>query len=259
MEFHVVFAPQGGEQCLHGGKAGQPEAEQHGPEHADREQQDHAADADKQDHPGGDAAARCGQKQFSGPAQQGRNGSIRRGFQRQGGMGVPVDAPALVGIFAVGAVLKDAVDGIAGGKHGLAAGLHICAGMGVEAGVPVLIVAVEGQIAPGADLFRPGQPRPDDMAAAGKALGRVGDGLLAEWDMKVDLPLDHIDQRRGHGVLELDHAVLTGMVDLQCHPVAGVIFIGVDEGHFGVGIAGHEGVADFVQNFQFDGFHGSSP
>ena len=42
-------------------------------------------------------------------------------IQRQGCVRVAVDAPALVGILAVGAVLKNAVDGVAGGKHRLAA------------------------------------------------------------------------------------------------------------------------------------------
>ena len=53
-------------------------------------------------------------------------------IQRQGSTRVAVDAPALVGILAVGAVLKNAVDGVAGGKHRLAARFHISAGMGVK-------------------------------------------------------------------------------------------------------------------------------
>ena len=36
--------------------------------------------------------------------------------QRECGVRVAVDAPALVGILAVGAVLKNAVDGVAGGN-----------------------------------------------------------------------------------------------------------------------------------------------
>ena len=42
-------------------------------------------------------------------------------IQRQGCVRVAVDAPALVGILAVGAVLKNAVDGVAGRKDSLAA------------------------------------------------------------------------------------------------------------------------------------------
>ena len=97
------------------------------------------------------------------------------------------------------------------------------------------------------------------MTAAHKALGRIGDGLLPEGNVEIDLPLDHIHKGFGHGVLELDDAVLPGMVDLQCHPVAGVVFVGVNKGYGGVGVTGHQGVPDFVQNFQLDGLHGSSP
>jgi len=49
------------------------------------------------------------------------------------------------------------------------------------------------------------------------------------------------------------------MVDLQRHPVAGVIAVGVNKGYGGVGVTGHQGVPDFVQNFQLDGFHSGSP
>ena len=38
-------------------------------------------------------------------------------IQRQGSTRVAVDAPALIGVLAVGAVFKNAVDGVAGGKH----------------------------------------------------------------------------------------------------------------------------------------------
>ena len=58
-------------------------------------------------------------------------------IQRQGCARVAVDAPALVGILAVGAVLKNAVDGVAGGKHRLAARFHVGAGVGVKTGVAV--------------------------------------------------------------------------------------------------------------------------
>ena len=44
----------------------------------------------------------------------------------------------------MGAVFKDAVDGVAGGKHRLAARFHVGTGVGIKAGVAVLIVAVEG-------------------------------------------------------------------------------------------------------------------
>ena len=180
-------------------------------------------------------------------------------IQRQGCVRVAIDAPALVGILAVGAVLKNAVDGVAGGKHRLAAGFHVGAGMGVKTGVAMLVIAVEGQIPPGGDLLRQCQPCADDMAAAHKALGGVGDGLLPEGNVEIDLPLDHIHKGFGHGILELDDAVLAGMVDLQCHPVAGLVAVGVNKGYSGVGVAGHQSVADFVQNFQLDGLHDSSP
>ena len=97
------------------------------------------------------------------------------------------------------------------------------------------------------------------MTAAHKALGRVGDGLLPKGNVKIDLPLDHIHKGFGHGVLELDNAVLAGMVDLQRHPVAGFVAVGVDKGYIGVSVTGHERVTRFVQNFQLDGLHGSSP
>ena len=58
--------------------------------------------------------------------------------------------PALVGILAVGAVLKNAVDGVAGGKHRLAARFYVGAGVGIKTGVAMLVIAVEGQIPPGA-------------------------------------------------------------------------------------------------------------
>ena len=159
----------------------------------------------------------------------------------------------------MGAVFKNAVDGVAGGKHRLAARFHVGAGVGVKTGVAVLVIAVEGQIPPGSDLLRQRKARPDDMTAAHKALGRVGDGLLPEGNVEIDLPLDHIHKGFGHGVLELDDAVLAGMVDLQCHPVAGLVAVGVNKGYGGVGVTGHQGVPGFVQNFQLDGLHGSSP
>lgn len=77
--------------------------------------------------------------------------------------------------------------------------------------------------------------------------------------MEIDLPLDHIHKGFGHGVLELDDTVLAGMVDLQRHPVAGLVAVGVNKGYSGVGVASHQSVADFVQNFQLDGLHDSSP
>lgn len=97
------------------------------------------------------------------------------------------------------------------------------------------------------------------MTAAHKALGRVGDGLLPEGNVEIDLPLDHIHKGFGHGVIELDDAVLAGMVDLQRHPVAGLIAVGVNKGYGGVGVTGHQGVTRFVQNFQLDGLHSGSP
>ena len=180
-------------------------------------------------------------------------------IQRQGCIRVAVDAPALVGILAVSAVLKNAIDGVAGGKHRLAARFYVGAGVGIKTGVAMLVIAVEGQIPPGGDLLRQRQPCPDDMTAARKALGRIGDGLLPEGNAEIDLPLDHIHKGFGHGVLELDDAVLPGMVDLQCHPVAGLVAVGVNKGYGGVSVTGHQGVAGFVQNFQLDGLHGSSP
>ena len=159
----------------------------------------------------------------------------------------------------MGTVLENAVDGVAGGKHCFAAGFHVGAGVGIKAGVAVRIIAVKGQVSPGGDLLRQRKARPDDMTAAHKALGRVGDGLLPEGNVEIDLPLDHIYKGFGHGVLELDDAVLPGMVDFQCHPVAGVVLVGVNKGYGGVGVTGHQGVAGFVQNFQLDGLHGSSP
>src|SRR5699024_11156147 len=145
------------------------------------------------------------------------------------GVGVPVDAPALVGVFPVGAVFKDAVDGVAGGKDRLAPGLDVGRGVGVIAGIPVLVVAVEGQIAPKGQLLGQGQPGPDQVPAAPEALGGIGDGLLPEGDVEVDLPADHIDQGRGHAVLELDDAELAGVVDLQGDAVAGLVSAGVHQ------------------------------
>ena len=159
----------------------------------------------------------------------------------------------------MGAVLKNAVDGVAGGKHRLAARFHVGAGVGIKTGVAMFIVAVKGQVPPGGDLLRQCKARPDDVTVAHKALGGVGDGLLPEGNVEIDLPLDHIHKGFGHGVLELDDAVLPGMVDLQRHPVAGLVAVGVNKGYGGVSVTGHQGVAGFVQNFQLDGFHGSSP
>ena len=159
----------------------------------------------------------------------------------------------------MGAVLKNAVDGVAGGKHCLAARFHVGAGMGIKTGVAVFVIAIEGQIPPGGDLFRQRQPGTDDVTVAHKALGRIGDGLLPEGNVEIDLPLDHIHKGFGHGVLELDNAVLAGMVNFQRHAVAGLIAVGVNKGFGGVSIAGHQGVPRFVQNFQLDGLHGSSP
>ena len=61
--------------------------------------------------------------------------------QRECGVGVTVDAPALVGPDAVGVVLINAVDGVAGRKDSLAAGLNVGMGMGEEAGVAVLVIS----------------------------------------------------------------------------------------------------------------------
>ena len=97
------------------------------------------------------------------------------------------------------------------------------------------------------------------MAAAHKSFGRVGDGLLPEGNMEIDLPFYHIHKGFGHGVLKLNDAVLPGMVDFQRHPVTGLVGVGVNKGYVGVGIAGHQGVTHFVQNFQLDGLHGGSP
>ena len=123
----------------------------------------------------------------------------------------------------------------------------------------MLVIAVEGQIPPGGDLLRQRKARPDDMTTAHKALGRVGDGLLPEGNVEIDLPLDHIHKGFGHGILELDDAVLAGMVNFQRYPVAGLVAVGVNKGYSGVGVASHQSVADFVQNFQLDGLHDSSP
>lgn len=99
--------------------------------------------------------------------------------QRECGVGVAVDAPALVGPDAVGVVLVNAVDGVAGRKDSLAAGLNVGMGMGEEAGVAVLVIGVVGQVAARGDLLRGGKAGADDVAGTGKALGAVGDGLLA--------------------------------------------------------------------------------
>ena len=131
--------------------------------------------------------------------------------------------------------------------------------MGIKTGVAVFIVAVKGQVSPGGDLLRQRKARPDDVTAAHKALGGVGDGLLPEGNVEIDLPLDHIHKGLRHGILKLDDAVLAGMVDLQRHPVTGLIAVGVNKGYGGVGVTGHQGVTRFVQNFQLDGFHSGSP
>ena len=65
-------------------------------------------------------------------------------IQCQGCVRVAIDAPALIGVLAVGAVFKNAVDGVAGGKHRLAARFYVGAGVGVKAGVAVLVIAVKG-------------------------------------------------------------------------------------------------------------------
>src|SRR5699024_11969962 len=112
--------------------------------------------------------------------------------QGQSGVGVPVDAPALVGVFPVGAVFKDAVDGVAGGKDRLAPGLDVGRGVGVIAGIPVMVVEVEGQIAPEGQLLGQGQPGPDQWLAAIKDLGVIGVGQIPEGDVVVDFPATHI-------------------------------------------------------------------
>ncbi len=75
-------------------------------------------------------------------------------IQRECGVRVTVDAPALVGLHAVGAVLVNAVDGVAGRKHSLAARFYVGAGVGIKTGVAMLVIAVEGQIPPRGNLLR---------------------------------------------------------------------------------------------------------
>ena len=77
--FYAVFLPQHREQGLHRCKPRQPEAKQHGPEHADREQQDYAADARQHENACQDAARRGGGQQPARPAQQAvRGGDLQR-------------------------------------------------------------------------------------------------------------------------------------------------------------------------------------
>ena len=88
---YAVFLPQHREQGLHGCKPRQPETEQHRPEHADREQQDHAADARQHENACQDAARRGDSQQPARPAQQAvrggqlqrQNGSAKRSQNRQ--------------------------------------------------------------------------------------------------------------------------------------------------------------------------------
>ncbi len=84
-------------------------------------------------------------------------------------------------------------------------------GVGVKAGVAVLVIGVIGQVAARGDLLRGGKAGADDVAGTGKALGAVGDGLLTERDVEVDLALDDVDEGRGHCVLKLDDHILAGM------------------------------------------------
>jgi len=143
----------------------------------------------------------------------------------------------------VGVILIHAVHGVAGGKHGLAAGLHIGGRMGEEAGITVFVIGVERKVAPRLDLRLGGKAGADDVAAPGKAFGAVGDGLLAERNVEVDLPLDDIDERRGHRVLKLDHDILPGCADLQCHAVPRLVGVHVHKADLLRTGRGHEGLA----------------
>lgn len=67
--------------------------------------------------------------------------------------------------------------------------------MGEEAGITVFVIGVERKVAPRLDLRLGGKAGADDVAAPGKAFGAVGDGLLAERNVEVDLPLDDMLSR----------------------------------------------------------------
>lgn len=175
--------------------------------------------------------------------------------QRECGVGVAVDAPALVGPDAVGVVLVNAVDGVAGRKDSLAAGLNVGMGMGEEAGVAVLVIGVVGQVAARGDLLRGGKAGADDVAGTGKALGAVGDGLLTERDVEVDLALDDVDEGRGHCVLKLDDHILAGRADLQRDTVTGLVGVHVNKADLPGGGGRQQRHAVGVEELELDEFH----
>ena len=175
--------------------------------------------------------------------------------QRECGVGVAVDAPALVGPDAVGVVLVNAVDGVTGRKDSLAAGLNVGMGMGEEAGVAVLVIGVVGQVAARGDLLRGGKAGADDVAGTGKALGAVGDGLLTERDVEVDLALDDVDEGRGHCVLKLDDHILAGRADLQRDTVTGLVGVHVNKADLPGGGGRQQRHAVGVEELEFDEFH----
>ena len=107
----------------------------------------------------------------------------------------------------------------------------------------MLVIGVERKVAPHLDLCLGGKAGADDVAAPGKALGAVGDGLLAERNVEVDLSLDDIDERRGHCVLKLDHDVLPGRADLQCHTVPRLVGVHIHKADLLRTGGGHEGLA----------------
>ena len=93
------------------------------------------------------------------------------------------------------------------------------------------------------------------MAVPRKALGTVGDGLVAKGNVEVDFPFGHIEQRRGHGVLKLDHQILPGGAGLDGNAVAGLVRRVVHQADVLRARAGEQGVARLVQNFDMDEFH----
>lgn len=175
--------------------------------------------------------------------------------QRECGVGVAVDAPALVGPDAVGVVLVNAVDGVAGRKDSFAAGLNVGMGMGEEAGIAVLVIGVVGKVAARGDLLRGGKAGADDVAGTGKALGAVGDGLLTERDVEVDLALDDVDEGRGHCVLKLDDHILAGRADLQRDTVTGLVGVHVNKADLPGGGGRQQRHAVGVEELELDEFH----
>ena len=120
----------------------------------------------------------------------------------------------------MGVILIHAVHGVAGGKHGLAAGFHIGGCVRVKPVAAVAVVGIEREVSPRGNLLRRGKAGAQQMAGAGKAARTVIYAVVGGRNRKIQPALPDVYECRGHRILELHHTVQARLVAFQRNPIA---------------------------------------